>query len=139
MKRNKAGKRELMKEKSIRRSQCLILCIFLWISFLFSACVMDMPDCFDRNMQETQSSQYSDDIFPDMYPVYFLTENTIQHRFVVGLRDGNPNRAIRVFSWISCSVLPFIFRFFCITNSKDIFHDTERRIICYIHDKDGMK
>ena len=128
-----------MKEKSIRRSQCLILCIFLWIGFLFSACVMDMPDCFGRKMQETQSSQYLDDILPDVHPVYFLTDNTIQRRSVVGLRDGNQHRAVRVLSWISCSVLPFMFRFFRITNSKDIFHDTGRRIICYIHDKDGMK
>ena len=128
-----------MKEKSIRRSQCLILCIFLWIGFLFSACVMDVPDDSGQNMQETQSSQYSDDILSEMYPVYFLTDTTIQRRSVVGLRDGNPHRAVRVLSWISCSVLPFIFHFFRITNSKDVFHDTGRRIVCYIHDKDGMK
>ena len=128
-----------MKEKSIRRSHCLILCIFLWIGFLFSACDMDILDYSGQKMQETQSSQYSDDILPDMHPVYFLMDTTIQRRSVVGLCDGNPHRAVRILSWISCSVLPFIFRFFRITNSKDIFHDTGRRIICYIHDKDGMK
>lgn len=128
-----------MKEKSIRRSQCLILCIFLWIGFLFSACDMDILDCSGQNMQETQSSQYFDDILPDVHPVYFLTDNTIQHRSGFGLRAGNQHRAVRVLSWISFSVFPFILRFFRITNPKDGFYDTGRRIICYIHDKDGMK
>lgn len=128
-----------MKEKSIRRSQCLILCIFLWIGFLFSACDMDILDCFGQNMQETQSSQCFDDILPDMHPVYFLTDNTIQRRSGFGLRAGNQHRAVRVLSWISFSVFPFILRFFRITNPKDGFHATGRRIICYIHDKDGMK
>ena len=100
---------------------------------------MDILDCFGQNMQETQSSQCFDDILPDMHPVYFLTDNTIQRRSGFGLRAGNQHRAVRVLSWISFSVFPFILRFFRITNPKDGFHATGRRIICYIHDKDGMK